>query len=103
MSYALTRRAERDIDEILDYIAEQDSLDRAYGVHRRFVEAFELLARNPRIGAPRNHLTPQADLRWWVVIGFSVLYRPDPRPLTIMRVLHGARDIERMVKRRPSS
>ena len=32
-------------------------------------------------------------IRFWTVCLYLIVYRPDPRPIEMVRVLHGARDI----------
>lgn len=56
MAYVLGRDAERDLDAIWDYIAEEN-LDAADRTLNELFEAFELLAKNPRIGHKRKDLT----------------------------------------------
>jgi plasmid stabilization system protein ParE len=57
MSYRITPTAERDLRDILQYIAEHDGVDRAADVHEKFVEAFELLGSVPGAGRVREDLT----------------------------------------------
>ena len=57
----------------------------------------QLLADNPGIGHLRSDLTPQ-DVRFWSVFRYLVIYRPDTKPLEIVRVLHGKRDVRRLLE-----
>jgi antitoxin ParD1/3/4/toxin ParE1/3/4 len=50
----------------------------------------------PGIGHLRPDLT-DADGRFWPVFKYLVIYRPDTKPLEIVRVLHGRRDVERIL------
>ncbi len=36
-------------------------------------------------------------LRFWPVYSYLIIYRPDSRPLEIVRVLHGARDVRNLL------
>lgn len=54
----------------------------------------QLLADNPGIGHVRLDLT-DADVRFWSVFKYLVIYRPETKPLEIVRVLHGRRDVKR--------
>ena len=58
---------------------------------RRIEEAERLLAEHPLIGQARPHLHP--DLRGWLVRPYLILYRVDPDYLSIVRIVHGARDL----------
>ena len=61
-------------------------------------EAFALLAERPSIGHSRQDLTDRP-LKFWSVFSYLVVYDPESRPLTIIAVLHGARDVEKLLKR----
>ena len=69
---------------------------------RRFEEAvgktFERILESPLAGAPEEFLSPKlSGLRMWPVGGFEkhlVFYRPTDDGIEVVRVLHGARDIE---------
>ncbi|MHC5063331.1 MAG: type II toxin-antitoxin system RelE/ParE family toxin [Planctomycetota bacterium] len=95
--FALTATAEADLARILSYIAKQDSLDRALHMHSRFTQAFEALAAMPAIGFKRPHLTGPR-LRWHLVFRFLLIYDPESSPIMILRVLHGMRDLDRILR-----
>lgn len=66
----------------------------------RFIEAFkstvDLLARMPGLGRARADLG-ESDTRSWRVHGFRnylILYEVLPDRLRLLRVLHGARDLQ---------
>jgi plasmid stabilization system protein ParE len=57
--------------------------------------ACDLLADSPFAGRARKDLTP-LPVRFWVVHPYSkylIVYDPEKKPLQIIRVLHGARDL----------
>ena len=88
--------AESELADILDYIADQTGSRRvAESVLTDFVQAFEQLAATPGIGFRRPQLTGR-DVRWWPVHSCLVVNDPQAIPLRILRVLHGARDVERL-------
>jgi toxin ParE1/3/4 len=95
--YVLTPEAQANVDEIGAYIA-QHSVDAALKVYDALEEAFELLAERPGIGHLRQGLTNRP-LKFWSVYSYLVVYDPESRPLTIVAVLHGARDVEQLLKR----
>jgi hypothetical protein len=52
-----------------------------------------LLAENPRLGRLRPEIAP--DARAWIVGRYLVLYRAQDGGIEVVRVVHGAREIER--------
>ncbi len=95
--YQLTPAAEADLDEIFEYIR-SDSPAATRRVLVRVREAMRRLAEYPRIGHVREDLADRS-LRFWPVYSYLIVYRPESRPLQIIRVLHGARDVRRVLKR----
>jgi toxin ParE1/3/4 len=53
-----------------------------------------LLADNPRLGRPRPEIAPEA--RGWIVGRYLVLYRAQDDGIEVVRVVHGAREIEQI-------
>jgi antitoxin ParD1/3/4 len=98
MSFLLSPEAAYDLIEIYDYIA-QDSLDAAERVSLELVEAMRGLARMPRKGHRRPDLTSHSVL-FWPVRNYQVIYRPETQPLEVVAVLHGRRNILRILKER---
>jgi len=88
---------ESDLREIRDYIA-QDSPESARRLMVRFVEAFRLLAKRPELGHAREDLTVRS-LRFWPVGSYLVVYVAE-KPIEIVAVVHGARDVPSVVNRR---
>lgn len=56
----------------------------------------------PRMGRPRQFRNPQMDrVRSWAIRGFEkflVFYRPTDQGIEVIRVLHGAQDIEAILE-----
>ncbi len=90
-NYVVTLSAERDIDEILRYIA-IDDLDAAIAFFDRLIGRFEMLAENPKAGRDRTEL--KHDLRSFPEGNYLVFYREWAGIVGIVRVLHGARDLD---------
>ncbi len=88
-------RALLDLVEIWSYIAE-DSARNADTFASRIDKTFRVLARRPGIGRARPELYP--DLRSFVVGKHVVFYLPLTNGIDIIRVLHGARDIEAILE-----
>ena len=95
-AYRLSERAEADVEAITDFIA-ADSIDAAVKVVLALEEAFILLASRPEIGHAREDLTDRP-LKFWTVYSYLIVYDPDGAPLTIMAVLHGARNVAQILK-----
>lgn len=95
-SFRLTPEARQQVDEIGEFIA-QDSIDAALRVYDALEEAFELLADNPDIGHTREDLTDRP-VKFWSVFSYLVIYNPTSDPLKIVSVMHGARDVGRLLK-----
>lgn len=94
--YRLTPEARANVDEICAFIAE-DSIDAALRVLEALEDAFDQLAVTPEIGHRREDLTARP-VKFWRVYSYLVVYDPASAPLSIIAVLHGARDIERHLK-----
>lgn len=95
-AYRLTERAEADVEAIADFIA-GDSVDAAVKVVLSLEDAFVMLASRPGIGHLRQDLTDRP-LNFWSVYSYLVVYDPASDPLTIIAVLHGARDVAQILK-----
>ena len=98
--FQLTPAAEDQIGDIVEFIA-QDSEDAAVRVRNALYAAFELLASTPGIGHWRQDLTEQP-YKFWHVFSYHVMYDPESTPLKIIAVIHGARDVARLLKEDPS-
>jgi toxin ParE1/3/4 len=93
--FILTEQAAADIDEIWEYIAESniDAADRSI---ERLLEAMQKLADRPGMGRTRSELADSRH-RFWVENPYLIVYRVDTDPLQIIRVLHGARNLENLL------
>jgi plasmid stabilization system protein ParE len=99
--YALTPLAKADIFEIWSYIAD-DSEKAANRVERAIYDACEFVAEAPMRGYTRADLTSRS-LRFWTLTrypNYTVVYRPETSPLQVVAVLHGRRNLRRILSRR---
>ena len=89
----VTRRpqAEDDVLEIWDYIAE-DSIVEADRWVDRLDEKLALWATQPMMGRARDELAH--GIRSLAFGRYVVLFQPLPDGIDVVRVLHGARDID---------
>jgi len=92
-----TPQTRDDLVEIAQYIARND-----LRAAMRFLDAaertFEQLAGSPELGARSEFLSPfLAGVRRWRIRKFEhylIFYRPVSGGIEVIRVLHGARDID---------
>lgn len=97
--YRLTKAAAADLQGIRDYIA-RDSRVAALRVVRKLRQSMAGLAAMPGKGHRRTDLTAKPVL-FWGVYSYLVVYRPNTKPLEILRVIHGARDAAELLPSRP--
>ena len=92
-------QARRDIMRIADYIAE-DSLDASDRFLDAAEESMRQLADMPGMGALRDYDNPaHTGMRLWPIPKFSkylIFYKADEKTVTIIRVLHGAQNLQRI-------
>jgi len=89
--YVLSVDADRDLNGIWDYIAE-DNIDAADQWIARLFEAFEAIADSPGIGHKREDLTAYPVL-FWPVGAYLIVYRATSRHVEIVAVTQGARNV----------
>ncbi len=88
-------RALADLAEIWAYIA-ADSADQSDAFAALIDSKLQALARQPNMGRSRSELA--TDLRSFVVGRYVIFYVPHSEGVEIVRVLHGARDIEAILQ-----
>lgn len=101
-TYVLTHLAKADLFNIWTYIA-GDSQAAADRVESAIYEACAFIARGPMRGHIRPDLTAHP-VRFWAVSrypNYAIVYRPDTAPVQIVAVVHGKRDIRRLLQERP--
>ncbi len=93
--FILSPAARLDLIEIWEFIA-QDNPDAADRVRDEMQEAMKLLAAEPGLGHYRKDLADEP-LRFWRVYSYLVIYRPESRPLEIVRVLSAYRNVKELL------
>ena len=91
----LAHLANTDLDEVRDYISQQNPAA-ANNVLEQLFAALESLANHPEIGERREDLG--RNLRAFVVRPYVILYQPAPDGIHVARIIHGARDFPRMFR-----
>lgn len=89
--FQFLRAAEDDLLEIWLYIAE-DNQQAATRVLQSINEKCQLLADNAKFGPARPDIAP--DMRYFVVGSYLILYREAQNGIEVVRVLHGARNLD---------
>jgi antitoxin ParD1/3/4/toxin ParE1/3/4 len=97
--YVLAPEAAFDLVEIWSYIRRQSSIEVADRVESIILDKVAFLAENPDAGHWRRNLTDEA-VKFFPVYSFLVVYRPDTKPLQVVSILHGRRDMEQILKGR---
>ncbi|HVP48406.1 MAG TPA: type II toxin-antitoxin system RelE/ParE family toxin [Bryobacteraceae bacterium] len=100
--YVPTPLAKADIFEIWSYIAD-DSEDAADRVEQAIYDACAFVAEAPMRGHSRPDLTARSLLFWTLIRypNYTVVYRPQTAPLQVVAILHGKRNIRRILKQHP--
>lgn len=96
--YILAPEARIDLQEIRDFYVVEAGIDVTRRLLTELRTGFLFLARNHRAGHSRRDLTDRA-VRFWAVRSYLVVYRPETNPLQIVAVIHGARDVQRILGR----
>lgn len=93
----ITSLADGDIDRHFNDIVEV-SLERAVKFYDAMFQTFDELLRMPLMGRESEYRSPKlSDMRQWRVKGFTkylIFYRPLPDGIEIIRIVHGASDLE---------
>jgi toxin ParE1/3/4 len=89
-SFKYTRRSSADITGIIEYIA-KDSQYAAENFSVQLIGKFYALAETPYMGRERDDYG--AGVRTFPFGNYMIFYRPTTEGITIVRVLHGARNL----------
>ena len=92
-----TPSSRQDYSEIWDYVA-QDNPDAADALLRTLDSKPQLLSDFPHAGRDRSEVRPR--LRSFPVGNYVIYYRPMRGGIEVVRVVHGARDLRKILKRR---
>jgi len=99
--YILAPQAAQDLVEIWRFIKQQSSEATADRVESAIRERIAFLATSPGAGHWRRDLTDE-QVRFFSVYSYLIAYRPKTKPLQIVSILHGRRDIETILRNRNS-
>lgn len=96
--YDVSTQAQNDLFEIWTRIA-HDSVELADRIDAEFRDLFAALAHTPGLGHARADLTKRPVLMF-PLYSFLVIYQPDVKPIRIMAVLRGRRNVRKILKGR---
>ena len=88
--FTLTPSAKADLREIVQYYRRERGVASARLVRTTLDTALMLLATHPEIGHARPDLADERH-RIWPVRHFLIIYRPQTKPLQIIRIWHAKR------------
>lgn len=97
--YILAPEAARDLVAIWRYTKTESSEETADRLESAIRDKIGLLARSPGVGHWRRDLT-SADVRFFPVYSYLIVYRAETKPLQVVSILHGNRDLERVLAKR---
>jgi antitoxin ParD1/3/4/toxin ParE1/3/4 len=98
--YLLMPVAQEDLAGIRDYYLQEGGPRVARQMLIEFTEAFRFLARNPGAGHKREDLAEDRPVLFWPMRDYLILYHQDRRPLEILSILRGSRDLPRIIGQR---
>jgi plasmid stabilization system protein ParE len=96
--YVLSKDADLDLDQIWDFIA-QDNIEAADRWIATLFDAFDALALNPGMGHARRDLTLSPVL-FWPVGAYIIIYRTERPLIEIVALTQGGRDIPAFLRKR---
>jgi plasmid stabilization system protein ParE len=97
--FQLTEDAIFDIDAIWLYLLEKEGVETADRIVAELFKGFYRLADIPDSGHRRADLTSRKVL-FYRVFSYLVIYEPESAPLQILGVLHGKRNVARILRQR---
>jgi plasmid stabilization system protein ParE len=98
MKVFVTKTAFRDLSAIRTFIA-SDSVDAASRVLDELHSAIRKLADMPGMGHQRLDVSNPA-YRFWSVYSYVIAYRVQGGSLYVSRVIHGARNVRKMFRKK---
>ena len=98
--YRLTAEAQRDLQEIRDYLTAEAGPRVARYVVSALIVALRKLGKDPGMGHRREDLTPQENVLFWPVFSYLIVYQRDAKPIGVVAVLHGKRDVAAALAKR---
>lgn len=99
--FILTDEAAANAADLWEHLAQEQDEDVADRFLAQIHDACQRLADMPGIGHYREELLDHA-FRFWAAGSILIVYRWETRPLQIVAIVHGARNLQRLFTDRPS-
>jgi toxin ParE1/3/4 len=98
MALRVSAEVEAELDAIWSYVAtESGDTEVADRLVNSITDRFFMLSKHPELGRPRDHdLRP--GLRSLAVGQYVILHRIEKRDVLILHVLHGRRDLKKLLQ-----
>jgi toxin ParE1/3/4 len=96
-TFEFTAAARVDLLRLWNYLAEQSTVSVADGVIAEIEAGIHKVAKTKSLGHRRPDLTDR-NLFFYRVQSYLVVYRADKKPIHIIRILHGARDVKSVLR-----
>jgi toxin ParE1/3/4 len=97
--FVLAPEAVHDLVQVWRYIKRESSVEIADRVEAAIRDQIVSLAKSPGTGHWRKDLTDEA-VKFFPVYSYLIVYRPDTKPLHVVAILQGRRDVQRVLKDR---
>ncbi|MGD0300679.1 MAG: type II toxin-antitoxin system RelE/ParE family toxin [Bryobacteraceae bacterium] len=97
--YVLAPEAALDLVQIWRYIRNNASSEIADRVESAIREKIVYLAGRPGGGHWRKDLTDEP-VKFFPIYSYLIAYRPETNPLQVVPIIHGSRDVEKLLKDR---
>ncbi|AMV37646.1 type II toxin-antitoxin system RelE/ParE family toxin [Planctomyces sp. SH-PL62] len=94
----ISREALADLDEAWEYLARRNP-NTADRLLDRFFAAARMHAQFPLMGPSRDDISP--GLRCFTARPYVAFYRVEGENIVVLRVLHGRRDLKRVMRSQP--
>ena len=94
--FLLTKAAERDLDQIKEFLVDQAGPTITRRVLKDIRKTIVQIGTNPGIWHVREDLTDRP-LKFWPIYSYLIVYDPASKPVQIVRILHGKRDVEQIL------
>lgn len=91
--YILAPQAAQDLVDIWRYLKDQSGAALADRVESVIRGRIVFLSGHPNIGHWRKDLTGDV-VKFFGIYSYLIVYRPDTKPLQVVSILHGRRDVE---------
>lgn len=95
LTYELSQEADKDLEDIFDYTADQFGTVQAIIYVEEFDAVFMRLSSDPSMGRERTDIRP--GVRSFVKGSHLIFYRQTANGIRIVRVLHASRDVIRFI------